>query len=216
MQEETTWKDLLTPKLFEYICTECEDQFERNSSPTCQKCMKRSEASICHDCKLWQQILTTDPLEQNISIYTYNDFMKDAIARFKYRGDYEIQMVWRKIILETFKKYFIHDKLTIMPIPLSEERHQERGFNQAEALATSITYEPDTKTLIRIDSGKQSKKSRYERMHSANPFQTTQPPPKHILLIDDIFTTGTTIRQCAQTLKQAGAQSIKSLTLIRS
>jgi len=106
----------------------------------------------------------------------------------------------------------------LVPIPLSDERLYERGFNQAESLALEAGAEP-INLLKRVHSEKQSKKSRNERIRLPQVFQLSETAPpfqnKQILLIDDVYTTGSTLRQAAIILRQAGAKSVQSLTLAR-
>ncbi|WP_017184924.1 ComF family protein [Alkalibacillus haloalkaliphilus] len=214
IKEDTTWSNFLNPQ-HRTICDHCDDKLEQITQPFCQKCMKPTADQKCSDCIRWEQHFGQDPLERNVSIYTYNEYMKDLIARFKYRGDYELINAWKKNVRETFKEHFKNQDLSIVPIPLGDDRYSIRQFNQAEAIAILLT-EPIHHILTRQDGQKQSKKSRRERVFSNNPFQITQPSPKSILLIDDIYTTGTTIRQAASLLKERGAEHVQSLTLIRS
>ncbi|WP_249315512.1 ComF family protein [Bacillus sp. FJAT-49711] len=169
----------------------------------------------CLDCVRWEQ----DPrwkgtLDKNISIYVYNHFLKDLIAQFKFRGDYELAKAFSPEISAQLKS-LEYDLL--VAIPLSDERLKERGFNQSEALAREtgfITWD----LLIRTHSEKQSKKSREERLLQQQVFDVKQPamiPGKSILLIDDIYTTGSTLRQASKILKQAGAKQVRSLTIAR-
>lgn len=141
--------------------------------------------------------------------------MKTYLARFKYRGDYILAKAFSAIIKEAASAM---NTSLIVPIPLSAERLQERGFNQAEALASEAGLQTQH-LLIRKHSEKQSKKSRHERIHSQTVFALSPDQPnitnQFILLIDDIYTTGTTLRHAAHCLKQAGAKQVCSLTLAR-
>ncbi|WP_421381468.1 ComF family protein [Bacillus salacetis] len=169
------------------------------------------------DCIRWEQDPKwTGVLAQNTSLFLYNEYLKEYLARFKYRGDYVLVKAFtQELQLEISKiKYDF-----ITTIPLSPERLQERGFNQAEALAreAGLTTEP---LLIRRHSEKQSKKSRQQRIDSEEVFevksgQEADISNKSILIIDDIYTTGTTLRQGAKKLKNAGAREISSITLAR-
>jgi competence protein ComFC len=170
---------------------------------------------LCNDCVRWEQ----DPewsghLEKNVSLFQYNDFLKEVIARFKFRGDYIIAKIFAEQIKLELSQL---DYDLLVPIPLSEERLYERGFNQAEALLTESGF-TSTLLLTRIHSEKQSKKSRTERIHVPQVFQVSKDPGvngKTILLVDDIYTTGSTLRHAAKLLKGAGAARIQSLTLAR-
>ena len=167
----------------------------------------------CLDCVRWEKDQEwAGTLEKNISVVTYNDFAQEVIARYKYRGDYILAHVFaylmkKKICTLTFN--------VIVPVPLSASRLYERGFNQSEAIIVESGYEP-TKLLTRTHTEKQSKKSRSERIHLPQVFQLeTTVFSQHILLIDDIYTTGSTLRHAAKLLKDAGASSVSSLTFAR-
>ncbi|MBM7661597.1 ComF family protein [Bacillus mesophilus] len=154
---------------------------------------------------------------KNRSIYQYNEGMKMILNQFKFRGDYELYKAFeaemRKVFIRDFTKIDL-----ISFIPLSDERLYERGFNQAEVLAQLITSNA-VPLLVKKEESKQSKKNRQERISTENPFillPHIHLQDNHILLIDDIYTTGTTIRHAAQLLLQEGAKQVSSLTLIRS
>ncbi|MFE8701673.1 ComF family protein [Cytobacillus sp. FJAT-54145] len=102
-------------------------------------------------------------------------------------------------------------------IPLSEERLYERGFNQAEALIKEAGVTPST-LLQRTHSEKQSKKSRQDRIHHEQVFQLKAGIDiigKRILIVDDIYTTGSTLRHAGKVLRKAGAKTVCSITLAR-
>jgi len=205
----------------ELLCDDCRKKLTKISGKTCEKCgrplvklaTEYIQNNICLDCIRWEQDEQwSGILEKNISIYEYNDFFKDVLSQFKFRGDYILAEIFAQEIRKTTKliKYDL-----IVPIPLSQERLLERGFNQAEALILAAGSQP-YHALTRVHSEKQSKKSRKERIHIENVFQVAEPVHgKAILLIDDIYTTGSTIRHAAKTLKMAGAKSVVSFTVAR-
>jgi len=167
----------------------------------------------CHDCERWIQV--GPALERNVSLYTYNPFMQEVISKWKYRGDYVLMEVFREDVKQCFEETYGHmNQKTIVPIPLSEERLQERGFNQAEAIADLLNC-PVENAIQRIHTEKQSKKTRKERMTSTNPFQIQKSIKGNAILIDDIYTTGRTLHHAADTLKANGTQKVYSFTLIR-
>ena len=93
--------------------------------------------------------------------------------------------------------------ITIVPIPLSPERLQERGFNQAEALIVEAGLQ-SANLLKRTHSEKQSKKSRSDRIHVPQVFslEPTTLEGKRILLVDDIYTTGFYAQTCGKNISR--------------
>lgn len=215
-----SWTTLFSPEKEQLLCSTCEGRLEKISGECCKMCCRPfsqldeqfRHGDLCNDCVRWEADLEWSSfLNQNFSLFQYNDFLKEVIARFKFRGDYIIA----KAFTEPLKQEL--SKLTfdyLVPIPLSEERLYERGFNQAEALIAAAGFTP-TPLLTRIHSEKQSKKSRTERIHVPQVFQVSECVSGEILLIDDIYTTGSTLRHAAKILKEAGAERIQSITLAR-
>ncbi|RWZ55039.1 ComF family protein [Halobacillus fulvus] len=207
---EVNWANVWKIDAKQTCCSECLSLFE-NINPGCPKCGRPSVEEICFDCVRWGRD-KEDPLEKNISLFRYNDFAKDWVARWKYRGDYEliysiapqVKKVWR----EAGWNY------SVVAVPLSEERLSERGFNQSEALIRTLDKEP-LHLLERQGSEKQSKKRRTERMAAANPFKLKKTIHQPVVLVDDIYTTGTTVRHIATLLKENGCPKVYSFTLFR-
>jgi competence protein ComFC len=155
-----------------------------------------------------------DALANNHSIYAYNDFMQNLIAKWKYRGDYQLGQAFKHPMMDAFSHEFLKKKAVAVPIPLSEERLIERGFNQAKMLAHFLPFQ-SVEALNRVHGEKQSKKTRNERIFTENPFILNTPIKKPVILVDDIYTTGATIRHAAALLKEHGTPEVYSLTLIR-
>lgn len=212
-----TWTSLFMAEKKVLICPLCEKKFQKIEGGSCGICGKQSEVETCHDCLRWnEEVEWMGALKKNISLYAYNDWMKEMMARWKFRGDIVLIQIFQEQIREAWEQVAQEVNL-IVPIPLSEERFYERGFNQAEEIAKLLPY-PYEEHLIRIHSEKQSKKNRLERITGENVFRFKQGGEvigKNILLVDDIYTTGTTIRHAASTLKNHGAKDIFSFTIAR-
>ncbi|KMY51854.1 ComF family protein [Peribacillus loiseleuriae] len=218
--QKVSWKNLLMKEQERSICAECFRKLDPISGELCQICSRVLSAefrrdTLCLDCHRWEQNPNWQGfLTANRSLFHYNDFMKEQIAKFKYRGDYAIAEAFSPFIKDALLPLTFD---SIVVIPLSHERLQERGFNQAEALAVTAG-QACIQPLTRIHSEKQSKKSRRDRINLPQVFQITDPEimsGQRILLLDDIYTTGSTLRHAAKALKLAGAADIHSLTLAR-
>jgi competence protein ComFC len=223
IQPKMGWKAIFSEEKELVICPACEGKFELIEGEKCGVCSRPFQflderfrhGDMCHDCKRWEEDDDWKSyLDSNHSIYLYNDFFKEVMATFKYRGDYVLAIIFAEKIKDFLRK--IQPDL-LVPIPLSNERLYERGFNQAEAVLIESGFTP-TMPLTRIHSEKQSKKSRLERIHIPQVFQVDRQIEilgTEILLIDDIYTTGSTLRHAAKLLKETGAKRVQSLTLAR-
>lgn len=210
------WDNFLFPPKPSKICDNCKRQMTLLNGNRCNRCSRVTEAKLCDDCLRWERYYDgVDVLECNYSVYTYSSFMQDIIAKWKYRGDYELGTVFEESYTTYFQKAFASIKnAVIIPIPLSMERLQERCFNQAEMLASFLSLKK-MNILSRTHGEKQSKKSRNERIYSENPFILQEKLNNPVILVDDIYTTGTTLRHAAKLLKDAGCPEVYSYTLIR-
>ncbi|MEH7235780.1 ComF family protein [Bacillus sp. JJ1562] len=222
-EEVDSWSTLFSLAEPDPLCSTCSEKFEKVDGELCDICGRPfselsdeyREGSLCYDCVRWEK----DPewqgvLTKNRSIYLYNDFAKDVLSLYKFRGDYLIASIFKTPLKNAFKTHFI-PSYYIVPIPLSNERLYERGFNQAKELAEILDAQVH-EVLARTHLEKQSKKSRNERISGENVFQVIEiVQDKDILLVDDIYTTGSTLRHAAAVLLKAGAMSVSSLTLMR-
>jgi competence protein ComFC len=220
-----SWQHLLTLRKPDILCEKCRRAFLFISGEMCQICgrpLQHLDSSyrqgpLCTDCIRWQEDNEwKDVLTKNRSVYLYNEFMKEVVSLWKFRGDYAIVKAFQEDFSRAFFRHF-DDTFLIVPIPLSAERLYERGFNQAKALAELLNL-PIYDILTRRHHEKQSKKSRRERLQTENMFQLAEQislANRRIVLIDDIYTTGTTLRHAAKVLREAGALSVSSFTLAR-
>jgi competence protein ComFC len=220
-----SWQHLLTLRKHDVLCAKCRESFVLISGEICEICGRPfdhlepsyRQGQLCTDCIRWQQNDDwKDVLAKNRSVYLYNEFMKEVVSLWKFRGDYAIVQAFQEPFCREFYRHF-DDTFLIVPTPLSVERLYERGFNQAKALAELLNL-PINDILTRHHFEKQSKKSRRERLQTENVFYVIDPSllqNQHIVLIDDIYTTGTTLRHAAKVLREAGAASVSSFTLAR-
>ena len=211
LETELSFTSLLLLKKEEtYTCSACFNHFERISPEHCPTCFKEGETSPCQDCQYWyKEGIQVD----HEAIFTYNDAMKDYFSRYKFDGDYLLRKVFAKILRQALQKY---SEYQIVIIPLSQERLKSRGFNQVEGLIkeTGLPYQD---ILIKKEVDASSNKNRSERLLTEFPFVVRDGAiiPKCILLVDDIYTTGTTVNRTKKLLLESGCQKIKTFSLVR-
>ncbi|MDC3412221.1 ComF family protein [Aquibacillus sp. 3ASR75-11] len=214
---EVNWNNLFYPDHPKPLCDQCETKLDFLSGNQCTLCGRNWDfGNRCRDCARWEK----DPewqgvLTFNRSVFSYSKAIQEMVAKWKYRGDYVLVESFRQGFQAAFTKQFSFlEVAVIVPIPLSLERLSERGFNQAEALADFLNA-TTIQALTRIHGEKQSKKTRRERLVSTNPFEVVTHIKTPVILIDDIYTTGITIRHAAKKLRDAGCPEVYSFTLIR-
>lgn len=196
------------------MCASCSEKLKIIQGPRCRRCSRNHEQAVCSDCFGWQE--SHDPLKFNHSVYAYNEQMQKIISNWKYRGDYILGNAFKRVFIQMYAEVFsfLPKDACVVPIPLSKARLKERGFNQAKVLADFLpTMSFDL--LTRKHSEKQSKKTRQERLTATNPFNLMKTIHEPVVLVDDIYTTGTTLRHAASLLKKQGCPEVYAYTLIR-
>lgn len=209
------------------FCTTCWDTITPLRLARCSQCdrplpspvtLTYSPAHRCHHCRVRPPAYV-----KAWTLYPYLPPLQDAICLFKYRGKVSLAKPLGRLMIESLPAS-LHADLVI-PVPLHPTRLREREFNQSLLLADQVAahlHLPLSFTnLVRtVPSEPQSTLSRKERIKNLRQaFAVRQPQSiaqKRILLIDDVFTTGTTVNECAKVLRNAGAESVFVLTLART
>ncbi|WP_237376950.1 ComF family protein [Streptococcus zhangguiae] len=139
--------------------------------------------------------------------------MADYISRYKFIGDYLLRIIFADKLKQYFKNKVGYCPV---PIPISNQRMKERGFNQVTELlsAAGVRF---TALLQKEDTKKQSEKTRKERLALQQPFSVIDKMaiPDKIILIDDVYTTGATIQLAKKVLMKNGAKTVISFSLAR-
>ena len=211
LKKNLTFGELLFLKKEEgSLCLACYSSFEIIGEEHCPNCYKKGVSTSCQDCQLWCK----EGFEvSHEAIFTYNQAMKDFFNRYKFDGDYMLRKFFATILSENLKKYKGYD---FVLIPLSPERYAKRGFNQVAGLieAAGLSH---LDVLGKREEKASSSKNRSERLATELPFFIKEDSriPKKILLIDDIYTTGATVNRVKSMLENAGAEEVRTFSLVR-
>lgn len=191
----------------DWICPDCEGMLTP-LGPGCPRCNHPTEAGrTCADCVRWLAL----GLDLTVhSLYAYDVPGQCWLHRFKFGGDVALANHVKQALRSMREQGVVY-----VPIPLGDERLRARRFNQAEVLARMIG--PTETILVKSDVSSQRELGKEERRHRLNPF-AVQNVPRHekIVLVDDVYTTGTTLHQAALTLKQAGVLEVSAVCLFRA
>jgi ComF family protein len=208
------WDDFFS-LLFPRLCYACGNQLMRNESLICTECfvvIPRTNYHFVEDNPVAQLFWGRCLIEKAAAFSYYNkgSRIRKLIHNLKYNGIREIGYdLGRLYGLSLKTSGFINDIDIIIPVPLHPMKERIRGFNQSETISMGIadvTRLPvDIKSLARtLVSATQTKRSRYERWTNVEGiFQVIDSKSimgKHILLVDDVITTGSTIESCANEL----------------
>lgn len=205
------------------ICEECYQDLPFVQEPYCMKCGKpveQEEQEYCFDCQKRKF-----SYEYGYGMWVYDKKMQRSIAAFKYKHKKEYADFY---VMELFRNYENRIRQMqvdlIVPVPMYQSKKRIRGYNQAELLAEglgkNLGIEVDTTLLIRTKNTVAQKKlndqERFRNLSGAFAINTKKKyeyTDKHILLIDDIYTTGSTIEVCTKVLQSIGANKVYYLSL---
>lgn len=201
------------------ICDKCLEILPMIEEPSCNKCGGRliGDGSVCIECK--GRKLDYD---RCFCVLSYEEDVKQKIISFKQNGIKHIGETFAWLIERKFNELNLNVDM-IIPVPINDNRLKERGFNQSEILAGELvsTGKVNTNIIFRIiDTPHQTGLSRENReINLKDCFKVKDKKSvkgKIILLIDDIYTTGSTLSECARTLRKAGATKVYALCLART
>ncbi len=197
----------------------------------CILCGKLEADSICNKCysNLNKEekidIYNNKSFNEHLYIFKYEGKIRNLIIDYKFNDKAYLSNFFTKIIIKNKKicrKIKSYD--IIIPVPIHKKRKQERGYNQSELiakiLAQNLKLELVTNSLIKekntVAQSSLSKEQRKQNVKQVYKIQNKQKiENKKVILLDDIYTTGSTAEECSKMLKQNGAKEILVLTIAK-
>lgn len=202
--------------------------------PVCKSCNKRIDSNmniICNECwnglvRVDKEIFLQKEIPENINkvyaIFQFDDLFQKIIHALKYQGNNSIGVELGKRMSKYVEPEMVNkERGMFVPVPLHPIKYRERGYNQAEAIARGLSIGLDiplnTRLIKRVkNTSTQTKLNAEERrknMESAFVIDSNSDIEKirQIVLVDDVFTTGSTMNSAAKVLKESGINKVVGL-----
>jgi len=199
----------------------------------CSICDKVNNDSLCSKCYGKLKKITKYRLikhkdkcfDEQLYLFKYEGIIREKIIQYKFYEKSYMYKTFAKIILKNEKKCsFFKSYDIIIPVPIHKKRKNKRGYNQSTLIAREISKSLDIICMEnilykKINNTMQSalnEKQRKENVKNVYAIKNIENiKNKNIILFDDIYTTGSTVSECAKLLKQNGANKILVLTLAK-
>lgn len=202
------------------LCRPCWSSIPRHAAPLC-RCgfpLQASGVELCGRCRRGQQ-----GFSQGFSIGPYRGALRIVIRELKYRGRRQAARSLADILLsEARTAQLLGQAQGLIPVPLHPRRLRERGFNQSLLIARVLAYRtgisvwPARLRRVRPTPPQTGLTAAARRLNMAGAFECRERlDGQTVVLVDDVLTTGATLRSCANALTRAGAGEVRVLTLAR-
>ncbi len=209
-----------------YLCSLCAQKIKPIQAPKCIRCAHPLPPygiykSLCSSCRSERAYY-----HRGFALVPYEEPVKKVFHQIKFQKKIWLLKIFTEMLREVpnsieFKNYDV-----MIPVPLDRKRRRERGFNQASVIAQMLKRS-SRKNSIKVwdllrkrNTLPQSQLRREERLHHLKGAFSLKKRGsvrgKQVLLVDDIFTTGSTINECAKILKQDGAERVDFFAIARS
>ena len=211
--------DRILEKSAQMVCRDCRPLVRFIEEPRCCRCGRPLESdteAYCENCKIHPRLF-----ERGFAPFVYDGAVKEAIMRLKYGHRAENARFFAKSMYVCGKPFLTETApQALVPVPIHRERRMRRGYNQAELLAealSDLTGIPVVKNRILRVRGTAPQKElgmQQRKKNLAGAFRITGETgrdrmiPARVLIVDDIFTTGSTIDTLAALLLRAGAEKV--------
>ena len=213
------------------LCEVCTAEFELIEPPYCERCGRSFDAQAkggpqCAECREAQPHFH---LARAVGRHTGK--LRQAVLNYKFAGARRLAEPLARLLVDLLDQAAARSELAregidaLLPVPLHERRRNWRGFDQAELLAArmrlhcglrvlkgALVRERDTTPQVELEAAERAKNVK-------GAFVVTKPwlvSGRELLLVDDVFTTGATMNECARVLQQAGAAAVYAVTITRS
>lgn len=207
------------------VCVSCKDVMVRIREPRCMHCGKplnEDTMEYCHDCAN----RGSSNYVQGLALWLYDKQAGQSLARFKYMGRREYAAYYAQEMAEGLGEMVCRWNADVLiPVPIHKKRLRKRGYNQAQLLAeefgkrVGIPVIPDYIVRTKDTRAQKDLDNRDRRNNLKKAFclkeihKELYNPPHCAIIMDDIYTTGSTVEACAGVLLQAGIEKVYYISL---
>lgn len=199
----------------------------------CGMCGKIDKNSLCPKCKTKLKQITKAEIIKNSNknfkahayLFKYSGIIREMILSYKFKDKSYLYKTFVEIIIKNKKICgFIEKYDIIISVPIHKKRMNKRGYNQSElivkGIAKNLNINRERNVLYKVKNNKsQSLLTKKDRLtNTKNVYkilESSKIKDKKILLVDDIYTTGSTVNECSKMLKKAGASEVAVLTIAK-
>lgn len=214
--------------IFPNVCGIC-NQISNKS--ICKKCMDeivkyKITRKVCKFNKLKQKLKSKIYFDEQIYFYKYQGLIREKIIEYKFGDKPYLYKMFSEMILDEKLQLFCENYDVIIPVPIDKKRMNNRGYNQTYLIAKELVknlknIKLENKVLyksksIKPQSTMNSKEDRISNIKGvfsiSNSYVVNK---KRVIIFDDIFTTGSTVNECAKVLKQSGVKKVGIITIAK-
>ena len=205
------------------LCQECWKKINWISDPRCSICGTPFDILVGNMCVTCVQ--RKPHFDEAISVCEYDDFSKDIIIKFKHHDSTHLTK-YIAALMYAASKNIVDDAHVIIPVPIHISKRIKRKYNQSELIAMEIArasgaaYEPRAlkkhkKTLSQEDLPAKQRKTNVKGSFALDGKYEDAIKDKKIILVDDVFTTGSTVNECSKILKRGRAKKVTVITFAK-
>lgn len=206
--------DLIYPN----VCGICKKISKENICIKCRQKLKKIERSKISKCN-------GAYFDKMAYVFNYEGIIRERLIEYKFNEGGYLYKTFSEILIKNEKiSRFIKKYDIIIPVPVHRERKKQRGYNQTELIAKKIATQLEIKLeldiLIKVKNIKPQstldKENRKMNIQNVYKLQNAEKiKGKKVLLLDDIYTTGSTINECSRMLNLAKPMKIGALTIAK-
>ncbi|PID95206.1 MAG: amidophosphoribosyltransferase [Bacteroidetes bacterium] len=221
------WADFLN-LFFPEVCMACGNSLYRGEKVLCTKCLLRLPRTHFHHREenpvaqlFWGRVAVS--YATSFFYFRKNSKVQHLMHQFKYAGRKEVGSYCGQLFgIALSQSSYFSEAEYLIPVPLHPQKERKRGYNQSELIAKGMAQKMnaqlDISTLFRsVNSATQTKKNRYQRFENMDGIfrlkEASHLKGKHLVLVDDVVTTGSTLESCASTLLQIPDVRVSVATL---